>query len=322
MPSSRRLSSLTVVAPFFNEQDGASEFHRRLGDALAALPLEGNFVFVDDGSTDATLRALNDAADRDPRVTVIGLSRNWGHQIALTAGLDYAHGDAVIVMDSDLQHPPEAIARMVGEYEKGADVVYGVRRNQPKASFLKRVTSRWFYRLLRGSTNVRVVGDAADFRLMSQPAVAMLRRMREVHRYLRGMVPWLGFRDAIVYYDEAPRLSGDASYTWRKSLRLAKYALFSFSRLPLDAISLAGVLFSALALVYLVYVVIIALSGRAVAGWSSVIAVVLIVSAVQFLSVSILAQYLGMVFEQTKGRPLYVLKLERLGKSVVRPPSP
>jgi dolichol-phosphate mannosyltransferase len=135
------------------------------------------------------------------------------------------------------------------------------------------------------------------------------------------MVPWLGFSDAIVYYDEGPRVSGDASYTWRKSFRLAKYALFSFSRLPLDAISLAGVIFSALALVYLAYVVLIALSGRAVAGWSSVIAVVLIVSAVQFLSVSILAQYLGMVFEQTKARPLYVLKLERLGTSPVTPQS-
>jgi glycosyltransferase involved in cell wall biosynthesis len=321
MPSNRRLSSLTVVAPFFNEQDGAPEFHRRVSAELAALPLECNFVFVDDGSTDATLRVLNEIADRDPRVTVIGLSRNWGHQIALTAGIDYAQGEAVIVMDSDLQHPPEAIARMVGEYAKGADVVYGVRRNQPKAGFLKRVMSRWFYRLLRRSTHVQVVGDAADFRLMSQPVVAMLRRMREVHRYLRGMVPWLGFSDAIVYYDEAPRLTGDASYTWRKSFRLANYALFSFSRLPLDAISLAGVLFSGLALLYLVFVLISALSGRTVAGWSSVIAVVLIVSAVQFLSVSILAQYLGMVFEQTKARPLYVLRLERLGTSPVMPQS-
>jgi dolichol-phosphate mannosyltransferase len=321
MSANRRLSSLTLVAPFFNEQEGASEFHRRLSGELAALPLECNFVFVDDGSTDATLRVLNEIADRDPRVTVIGLSRNWGHQIALTAGIDYAQGEAVIVMDSDLQHPPEAIARMVGEYEKGADVVYGVRRNQPKTGVLKRVTSRWFYRLLRRSTNVQVVGDAADFRLMSQPVVAILRRMREVHRYLRGMVPWLGFSDAIVYYDEAPRLTGDASYTWRKSFRLATYALFSFSRLPLDAISVAGVLFSGLALVYLVFVVIAALSGRTVAGWSSVIAVVLIVSAVQFLSVSILAQYLGMVFEQTKARPLYVLRLERLGTSPAMPRS-
>lgn len=309
------------MAPFFNEQDGAAEFHRRVSGELGALPVELNFVFVDDGSTDRTLRVLNDVADRDPRVTVIGLSRNWGHQIALSAGIDYAFGEAVIVMDSDLQHPPEAIAAMVAEYEKGADVVYGVRRHQPRAGFLKRLASRWFYRLLRGSTSVRVVGDAADFRLMSQPVVAMLRHMREVHRYLRGMVPWLGFSDAIVYYDEAPRVSGDASYTWRKSLRLAKYALFSFSRLPLDAISLAGVVFSALALLYLVYVVIIALSGHAVAGWSSVIAVVLIVSAVQFLSVSILAQYLGMVFEQTKARPLYVLKLERLGTSAGVPGS-
>jgi len=319
MPT-RKLATLTVVAPFFNEQTGAVGFHSALSGELARLGLECSFVYVDDGSEDETLRALNTIANGDPRVSVIGLSRNWGHQVALTAGLDYADGDAVVVMDSDLQHPPAAIAEMVRECEAGADVVYGVRRNAPAVGLAKRLMSKWFYRLLRRSTHVRVVEDAADFRLMSRPAVAALRQMREVHRYLRGMVPWLGFREAVVHYDQAPRAAGEASYTFAKSMRLAQYGLFSFSRLPLNVISLAGVCSSLLALIYLAYVAGIALSGRAVAGWSSVIAVVLIVASLQFLSTAILAQYLGMVFEQVKQRPLYLLKQERLGAGSRRPP--
>lgn len=312
MTGTRTPATLTVVAPFFNEQAGAVAFHQAVAAELSKLPVQASFVFVDDGSDDNTLVVLNTIADRAPNVTVIALSRNWGHQVALTAGLDYADGDVVVVMDSDLQHPPAAIAEMLREFENGADVVYGVRREATQAGFAKRLMSRWFYRLLRQSTRVRVVEDAADFRLMARPVVRALRQMREVHRYLRGMVPWLGFKDATVYYDEAPRVAGSASYTFAKSLRLAQHALFSFSRLPLNLISLAGVCSTVLAVVYLAWVAFVSLTGRALPGWSSVIAVVLIVSSVQFLSIAILAQYLGMVFEQTKGRPIYALKQERL----------
>jgi len=309
------VSALAIVAPFFNEQDGAIEFHRRLCGVVDRLPLQCSFVYVDDGSGDATLRVLNEIANADPRVSVLGLSRNWGHQIALTAGIDYcdAAADAVLVMDSDLQHPPETIPEMIAAFEGGAEIVYGVRRADSDNRLLKRASSRGFYRLLSGSARIPVVAGAADFRLMSRRSVAVLKEMREVHRYLRGMVPWMGFSQASVVYDQASRIAGRPSYTFRRSLRLAQNALFSFSHLPLKAISIAGVGCSFLALVYLVYVVAVALSGRAVPGWSSVIAVVLIVSAVQFLSISILAQYLGMLFEQSKGRPLYVLKQARLG---------
>jgi glycosyltransferase involved in cell wall biosynthesis len=314
----RRLRSLTVVAPFFNEQRGAVDFHRQLSAALVALPVEVGLVFVDDGSRDETLAVLHRIADQDPRVSVIALSRNWGHQIALTAGLEHAVGDAVVTMDSDLQHPPGVIAEMITAFEAGADIVYGVRRSAARVGWLKRVCSKAFYRLLRRATHVDVVPDAADFRLMSHRVVASLRQMREVHRYLRGMVPWLGFDSAIVYYDQPPRASGRAAYTLASSLRLARHAVFSFSRLPLVAISAMGVIFGLLAALYLVYVVMYAISGRTVPGWASVIAVVLVVSVVQFLSMSVIAQYLGMLFEQVKERPLYVLKDVRLAAATPR----
>jgi dolichol-phosphate mannosyltransferase len=289
-----------------------------LSSALATLAVDVQLVFVDDGSGDETLAVLHRIADSDPRVSVIALSRNWGHQIALTAGLEHAVGDAVVTMDSDLQHPPVVIAEMVRAFERGTDIVYGVRRSAARVGWLKRICSKGFYYLLRRATRVDVVPDAADFRLMSRRVVASLRQMREVHRYLRGMVPWLGFSSAIVYYDQPPRTSGRASYTLVSSLRLARHAVFSFSGLPLLAISAMGVMFALLSVLYLAYVIIVAMSGQAVPGWSSVIAVVLVVSAVQFLSMSVLAQYLGMLFEQVKERPLYVLKVVRLAPGVPR----
>src|SRR5688572_21397099 len=191
----RRLTSLGIVVPFFNEAAGVPAFYHRLSAAAKALDVACTFVFVDDGSRDDTLALLNGLADADPRITVLSLSRNWGHQMALTAGFDHVGDDidAVITMDGDLQHPPETIARMIRLYESGADVVYAVRRENTGAGPMKQLTSRAFNALLAWSTDVRVVPGAADFRLMSVDAVRVIRGMREVHRYLRGMVPWTGF---------------------------------------------------------------------------------------------------------------------------------
>lgn len=314
-----QISRLSVVAPFFNEQAGAVAFHAQLRAALDSLPFDIEFIFVDDGSRDETLAVLHRIADQDSRVSVIALSRNWGHQIALTAGLRYAAGDAVVTMDSDLQHPPTVIVEMLAQFDAGADIVYAVRRNAAKVGWFKKWCSAQFYRLLRIATRVEVLPDAADFRLMSQRVVTALSRMRDVHRYLRGMVPWLGFDSAVVPYDQPPRASGTPVYTWAASVRLAQHALFSFSSLPLMAISAMGVIFGAFAVAYLIYALAIALSGKALPGWTSVIAVVLVVAAFQFVSLSVLAQYLGMMFEQMKGRPLYAVKHERLAPSARRP---
>ncbi len=313
MEAKRNLSSLTIVAPFYNEKSTIQVFYDTVCQHLDSLNIPCNFVLVDDGSQDETLQLLNAIADKDQRVTVLSLARNFGHQIALTAGLDYADGEAVVVMDSDLQHPPLVIPLMVEKYEDGADIVYAVRNKARNLGLLKRLTSAAYYGLLRHLTSVNFVQGAADFRLMAAPVVATLREMRETHRYLRGMVPWLGYLHTIVLYDQPDRYAGVSNYTWRKMFRLARFGLFSFSTIPLDFITWFGVTITLLGMVYLVYIFIASLVlGIVIPGWTSTIMVVLIASGVQLVSVGVLAQYIGMIFEQVKGRPLYVLKQERI----------
>ncbi len=303
---------MTVVAPFFNEAAGLEVFYARLVEQLDGLGLAYELIFVDDGSEDRTLELLHQLAENDSRLTVLALTRNFGHQAALTAGLDLAAGEAVVVMDSDLQHPPEVIGSLVTEYEAGADIVYAVRRNA-RLGLFKRLFSRIHYALMEHVSSVKMERDAADFRLMSAVAVAALRKMRETHRYLRGMVGWLGFPPSVVHYEQPTRHAGKPSYTWRKSLRMARHGIFSFSTIPLELVTWLGVGLTALGGVYLAYILIVTFRGETVAGWASVMVGVLVIGGVQLLSLGILAQYLGMLFEQSKGRPLYVVKQERRG---------
>jgi polyisoprenyl-phosphate glycosyltransferase len=314
MPTKRRLTSLAVIVPFYNEAKGARLFYGRLRDELAALNLQCSFVFVDDGSEDETLLVLNTLAEEDPRITALSLARNWGHQVALTAGLDHVDegADAIVTMDGDLQHPPETIAAMVREYESGAEIVYGIRDKYNDVGRLTRMASWCFHRVVNWSTNVQMVPGAADFRLMSRRAVEVLKGMREVHRFLRGMVPWTGLHYAVVHYPQAPRCAGRPAYTWRRRIRLAQNGLFSFSTLPLNVITWLGFASACAALAYLAYVLLVAAYGHVVPGWSSVIAVILTVATFQFVAMSILAQYLGMLFQEAKRRPLYVLKQSRI----------
>lgn len=310
----RCLNALAVIVPFYNEAAGARYFYDRVREQLERLSVTFTLVLVDDGSRDGTLGILNGIADQDSRVTVLSLARNWGHQTALTAGLDHIDptAEAVVMMDGDLQHPPETIRPMIAEYERGADIICAIRHQHNGAGRFKRLASNGFNALMTWSTHVNIVEGAADFRLMSRNAVEVLKGMREVHRYLRGMVPWLGFTSAVVEYTQAPRHAGMPAYTWRRSLRLAHHGLFSFSTLPLNLITWLGFFFAVAAVAYMVYVAFVALYGHTVTGWTSMIGVMLMVSAFQFLAMSIMAQYLGMVFEESKRRPLYVLKQARL----------
>ncbi len=311
MSERRKLHSLTVVAPFYDEEAGLATFYRELAAQVEKLNLSCDFVFVDDGSEDRTLELLTGLAEQDPRITVLSLSRNFGHQAALTAGLDHAEGEAVVVMDSDLQHPPDVIPRLIEAYEQGAEIVSAVRANPKAAGFFKQLASRLYYRLLHLLGDTPVIPDAADFRLMSRSSVLALRGMRETHRYLRGMVPWLGFSHATVSYEQPKRYAGSPSYTLGKSLRLARHGLFSFSTAPLDLVTLLGLLLTALGAVYFCYILTIKFYGQAVSGWASVIVVILVLGGVQLISLGVLAQYVAMIFEQAKERPLYILKYKR-----------
>jgi polyisoprenyl-phosphate glycosyltransferase len=318
MSQQRVLSTLAVVVPFYNEEAVIPSFYEEICRELDQLKLDYHFVFVDDGSVDRTLPLLNEIADHDDRVMVLSLSRNFGHQIALTAGLDHAEAEAVVTMDGDLQHPPSAIASMIEAYESGAEVVYGVRRNQDKRSVAKRTGARLFYSVIKRLTRVEILEDAKDFRLMSKMVLDSLREMRELHRFLRGMIPWMGFPYQVIMYEEQPRFADESKYSWRQLARLARYGFFSFSTISLDFITWLGFSLTALAGLYLIYALYAwAVWGREVPGWTSVIVAVVVLSGVQLISIGILAQYIGMIFEQVKGRPLYLLKQKR---SVPRQP--
>jgi len=305
----RSAQSICVVAPFYNEELGVKAFYEALRMVMHETGLDYRFVFVDDGSRDNTLALLIELAEKDHRVGVLALARNFGHQIALSAGLDYADADLIVMMDSDLQHPPRTILDMIAAYRQGADIVYAVRDNSEQVSLGKRFFSQLFYSLMRRATQTTVVPNAPDFRLMTRDALYSLRQMRETHRYLRGMVAWIGFQTAQVRYHQAPRYAGKPSFHWRQSLRMAYHAIFSFSTLPLQLITWTGLLMTVMALVYLVYILYIYFVERtSLQGWTSLIVVVLMVGGVQLISIGVLAQYIGMIFEQVKQRPLYTLR--------------
>lgn len=299
---------ISIVAPFYNEESSIADFYTELTRVLTSLGKSYELIFVDDGSQDGTLTKLQELAARDENLTVLGLSRNFGHQSALTAGLDVAEGDAVIVMDSDLQHPPAVIPEMLKLFAAGADIVYTIRADDRGEGFLKRITSRVFYSIFKRFANIEVIPGSADFRLMRREVVDTLKGMRERHRYLRGMIPWTGWASAVLPYQQPQRKSGKSKYTFRKSLRLARHGLFSFSTIPLEIITWTGLFLSILGGIYLLYILIVSLMGKVVEGWTSTISTILILGGIQVLSLGVVAQYIGMIFEEVKGRPLYIIK--------------
>ncbi|MEQ1833225.1 MAG: glycosyltransferase family 2 protein [Candidatus Eisenbacteria bacterium] len=306
---SRRM--LCVVCPCFNEAAGIRAFHSALTIALAGIAdLDYRIVLVDDGSSDATLVVLNQLAREDARVRVYALSRNFGHQVALTAGSDVARGDAVVFMDSDLQHPPALLSAMVAKWRAGADVVSTVRMGTADASWLKQQSAAMFYGFLNAISDTRIVPGAADFVLLSQPAHEALRRMPERHRFLRGMVSWIGFRREFVDYHAPARAAGESHYTFRRMMQLGSDALFSFSTAPVRLATRLGVAVVALGMLYLAYIlyVVVAHPGRVIQGWSSLIIVVLILSGSQLMLTGLIGEYIARIFEESKQRPLYFFK--------------
>lgn len=303
-------STLCVVTPCYNEERSIDTFFAELRRALAQLDgVTARILFVDDGSTDGTLERLREFTRVDPRVEVISLSRNFGHQAALSAGLDQAAGDAIVMLDSDLQHPPPLIPSMVARWREGFDVVSAIRRTTADASVTKRVTARTFYWLINALSDTEVVPGAADFVLLSAAAASTLRSMPERHRFLRGMVSWIGFRRTFVSFDAAARSAGDTKYTWTRMIRFALDAVFSFSTVPIRLASRFGFLLALLGVVYLGYI----LErwwhkGDLVQGWGSLISVVLIVGGAQLVFIGLIGEYLARTYEESKRRPLYVIR--------------
>jgi dolichol-phosphate mannosyltransferase len=297
------------VIPVFNERETLPELHRRLTAVLDTLEGEAEILFVDDCSFDGTRELLVELQRRDPRVKVIRFARNFGHQVAITAGLDFAVGDAVIVMDADLQDPPEVLPELVARWQDGYEVVYAVREERAGESWLKRTTATWFYRLLKRLASVEIPVDAGDFRLVDHRALDAFRSMRERTRYVRGMFSWVGFRQIGVPYRRPERFAGEPKYSWRKSLRLAADGLVSFSNVPLRLALVAGFMFSSLAFVVGVFAIVAKLAGAfVVPGWASILVVVSFLGGVQLTLIGMLGLYVSRIYEEVKARPLYVIR--------------
>lgn len=302
--------TLCVVAPCFNEAAGIREFHAQLRRTLAELPgCSPTILLVDDGSRDETPQVLDEIAREDPTVRVLLLSRNFGHQIALTAGLDAADADAVIMMDSDLQHPPSLIPELVARWRAGAEIVSAIRQTTQGVSWTKRLSSDLFYRLINLLSETYVVPGAADFCLLSRRAHQALVSVRERQRFLRGIVSWIGFNRTFVPFEAPPRFAGASSYSLTRMIRLAVAAVVSFSSAPLRLATRLGMLVSAAGFAYLFYILLAWMFfARIEPGWTSTISVILILGGLQLVFVGVLGEYLAVVYEEVKRRPLYVLK--------------
>jgi dolichol-phosphate mannosyltransferase len=301
----RPLKLLSVVAPVYNEQALIDEFYARVCSALEGLPFE--LVLVDDGSSDGTAVRLERLAANDPRVRVVFLSRNFGHQTALTAGLDHARGDAVVMLDADLQDPPELIQKMLDHWRAGCDVVYAVRERRQGESHFKLVTARWFYALFDKLAQVELQHNSGDFRLLDRRALNALLSMRERNRFLRGMTVWVGYRQAAVPYQRDPRYAGETKYTIPKMIRFSLDAISSFSHRPLQLATLLGFLISTLAFVAIPVVVGLRLAGSYLPGFSSITIAVLLLGGIQLIALGIIGEYVGRIYDEVKGRPLYLV---------------
>jgi dolichol-phosphate mannosyltransferase len=307
---------LSIVIPIFNEEETIPELDRRLRSFFADLPGVGaswEVVFIDDGSRDRSAELLGAMAQSEPRYKVLLFSRNFGHQAAITAGVDRAEGEAVVVMDADLQDPPELVAEMLEKSRAGFDVVYAVRKKRHGEGLFKRATAAMFYRFMRAMTGVDIPLDAGDFRLMTRPVVLTLRALRETHRFVRGMVAWVGFKQAAVYYDRDARFAGETKYPLRRMLRFAVDGITSFSMLPLRFSSWLGVVTGSIAvLMGLAAIVIkIAFPSIVLPGWTGIMVAVTFGFSVQLLMTGILGEYVGRIYEEIKRRPLYIVASER-----------
>jgi polyisoprenyl-phosphate glycosyltransferase len=305
----RQLDLLSVVAPIYNEEALIDEFYSRVCAALDGLQFE--LVLVDDGSSDGSAAALERLATTDPRVHVVFLSRNFGHQTALTAGLDHARGDAVVMLDADLQDPPEVIPRMLDHWRAGCDVVYAVREHREGESRFKLATARWFYSLFGKLAQVELEHNSGDFRLLDRRPLDALLAMRERNRFLRGMTVWVGYRQAAVPYRRDSRFAGETKYTISKMLRFSLDAISSFSHRPLQLATLLGFMISTLAFIAIPVVIVLRILGSYLPGFSSITIAVLLLGGIQLIAIGIIGEYVGRIYDEVKGRPLYVVRAQR-----------
>lgn len=314
--------NISVAAPCYNEGQVLPAFYRRTTETCRQY---GSYeiILVDDGSTDQTWETICELSRQDEHVVGIRLSKNHGHQLALSAALAHAGGDRILIIDADLQDPPELLPQMLQTMDQGADVVYGRRRHRAGESRFKLLTAHLFYRLLRSLSDASIPEDTGDFRLINRNVLEVFNRMPEQERFIRGMISWVGFDQRPIIYDREPRAAGKSKYPLRKMLRFAANAVTSFSTRPLRLASYLGLLVGCLCLLAIVYLLLAHFKGQTVPGWTSLIVIVLFVGALQLFVLGIIGEYLGRLFLESKGRPLYIVA-EIIGRrgSETNPPIP
>jgi dolichol-phosphate mannosyltransferase len=299
----------SIVAPIFNEKDNLPELYRRVKEVMDKTRKPWELILVDDGSSDDSSGIIRALAKKDKRVRPVIFARNFGHQIAITAGWDYARGDAVVIIDSDLQDPPELILEMAKKWQEGYEVVYAVRAEREGESFFKLWTASLFYRVIYRITDVKIPLDTGDFRLMDRKVVNVLKQMRERHRFPRGMSAWVGFKQVGVEYKRAARTAGETKYPFRKMLRLAINAVTGFSYFPLQVATFFGFFSAGIAILAMPIVIYLRASGsQAFFGQASTLLAVLFLGGVQLISLGVLGEYIGRLYDEAKGRPLYIVR--------------
>jgi dolichol-phosphate mannosyltransferase len=298
----------SVIVPVFREAEGLQEFHRRLTDAISPAG-DYEIIYVEDHSPDDTFGVLQSLALADPHVRVLRLSRRYGHQLSLTAGIDFARGDTVTVMDGDLQHPPEVVPRMIEAWRGGAEVVFAIKKASRVESIGKRGSAKAFYGTMRILADVDIPSQAQDFRLTSRRATDAMRAMREHHRYLRGLAGWIGFERAFVDYEPEPRFAGSTNYSLGRMIRLAMDGVFSFSTRPLTVATWVGTTLAALGILYAIALAVQFLLGEVpVPGYTSLFVALLVFSGIQLITLGVLGEYVGRIYDEVRDRPLYLVE--------------
>lgn len=299
----------SIIAPIYNEIDNISELHRRVKEVMDSCGEPWELILVDDGSTDGSTEKIRELAAQDKTVRPVIFARNFGHQVAITAGWDYARGDAVVIIDADLQDPPEVILELAKKWKEGYEVVYAVRGEREGETWFKKFTAAMFYRLIYSITDVKIPVDTGDFRLMDRKVVEVLRQMRERHRFPRGMSAWVGFKQIGVTYRRSARVAGVTKYPLRKMFKLALNAITGFSYFPLQVATYFGFFSAAVAILAIPIVVYMRMTGsNAFFGQATTLIAVLFLGGVQLISLGILGEYVGRLYDEAKGRPLYIVR--------------
>ena len=299
----------SIIAPIYNEKENLPELHRRVSEVMNSTGEPWELILVDDGSTDGSTDIIRELAKQDQHIRPIIFARNFGHQIAITAGWDYARGDAVVIIDADLQDPPELILEMAKKWKQGNEVVFAVRTEREGESWFKLWTASLFYRIIYRITDVKIPLDTGDFRLMDRKVVNVLKQMREKHRFPRGMSAWVGFKQVGVEYKRAARVAGETKYPFKKMFRLAINAVTGFSYFPLQVATFFGFMSASLAIIAIPVVAILRLTNtHFFEGQTTTLVAVLFLGGVQLISLGVLGEYIGRLYDEAKGRPLYIVR--------------